>query len=64
MSNIKVDFVQEDGELKSINFRRMLLTKCQQEFEKDKKDEEKIQKYLNQAENVCQMGCLGFQQEP
>ena len=39
----------EDGSIKSANFRRMLLKKCQHEFEKDKEDPEMI----IEAETVC-----------
>ena len=55
MSPIKVEWVQEDGKTKSNNFRRMLLTKCQQEFEKDKKDDETIEtmkEAIEKAETV------------
>ena len=55
MSPIKVEWVQEEGKTKSTNFRRMLLTKCQQEFEKDKKDDETIEtmkEAIEKAETV------------
>ena len=55
MSPIKVEWVQEEGKTKSTNFRRMLLTKCQQEFEKDKKDDEIIEtmkEAIEKAETV------------
>lgn len=45
----------EDGRTKLTNFRRMLLTKCQHEFEKDKKDDETLEKMneaIEQAETV------------
>ena len=48
----------EDGTKKQTNFRRLLLTKCQLEFEKDKKDDEdkeKMFKSIDEAENV---GCV------
>ena len=37
----------EEGKPKVITFRRVLLTKCQQEFEKDKKDDEDREKMLS-----------------
>ena len=55
MSPIKVDIVVEEGKTKSTNFRRMLLAKCQQEFEKDKQDDdtlEEMHKRITQAETV------------
>lgn len=57
MSPIKVEWTLE-GKQKSTNFRRMLLTKCQQEFEKDKKEDETLeamQESVNQAKTVS--GC-------
>ena len=48
MSTIKVEVPAEpEGKPKVITFRRVLLTKCQQEFEKDKKDDEEREKMLN-----------------
>ena len=50
-----MEWVLEDGKVKTTNFRRMLLTKCQQEFEKDKKDDETfdtMREAINQAETV------------
>ena len=38
LSPVKVEWTQ-DGETKFTTFRRVLLTKCQREFEKHKKDE-------------------------
>ncbi len=55
MSPIKVEYTSEDGKTKQTNFRRMLLTKCQREFEKDKKDDESLetmQKEIESAETV------------
>ena len=46
MSPIKVEWVAEDGNIRSNNFRRMLLTKCQKEFQKDKKDDESVKSML------------------
>ena len=45
----------EDGKTKQTNFRRVFLTKCQQEFEKDKKDNEiltRLKEEIDQAETV------------
>ena len=39
MSPLKVEW-EEEGKPKHTNFRRELLTKCQAEFERDKKDDE------------------------
>ena len=53
---MKVEWTTPDGKTKSTNFRRVLLTKCQQEFEKDKKDDEdrdKMLKAIEEAEKVC-----------
>ena len=48
MSTIKVEVPAEaEAKTKVITFRRVLLTKCQQEFEKDKKDDEEREKMLN-----------------
>ncbi len=55
MSPIKVEYTSEDGKTKRTNFRRMLLTKCQREFEKDRKDYESLetmQKEIESAEMV------------
>ena len=56
MSMIKVEVPTEpEGKTKVITFRRVLLTKCQQEFEKDKRDDEEREKILNaikETENV------------
>ena len=52
MSPIKVEWVSEDSKPKSTNFRRMLLTKCQQEFEKDKKDDETLEKMKEEIEKA------------
>ena len=37
---------EAEGRTKVITFRRVLLTRCQQEFEKDKKDDEEREKML------------------
>ena len=48
MSTIKVEVPTEpEGKPKVITFRRVLLTKCQQEFEKDKRDDEERENMLN-----------------
>ena len=39
----KVTIVGEDGQPKQKSFRALLLTKCQQEFEKDKKEDEHLE---------------------
>ena len=52
MSPIKVEFVSEDGKTKLTNFRRMLLTKLQKEFEKDKKDDENLETMLKEIEKA------------
>ena len=55
LSPRKVEWTTEDGTKKHTNFRRVLLTKCQQEFEKDKKDDEDVdnmQKAVDDAETV------------
>ena len=52
MSPIKVEFVSEEGMTKHTNFRRMLLTKLQKEFEKDKKDDENLETMLKEIEKA------------
>lgn len=47
MSTIKVETMPEDGKGKVVTFRRVLLTKCQQEFEKDKKEDEERETMLS-----------------
>ena len=50
-----MEYQSEDGKAKQTNFRRILLTKCQKEFEKDKKDDESresMQKEIDNAETV------------
>ena len=54
--------MEEGGKQKFLTFRRVLLTKCQQEFEKDKKDDEDREKMLSaikDTEDVSQVhgGC-------
>ena len=55
MTPIKVDVIVEEGKIKCTNFRRMLLTKCQHEFEKDKQDDatlEEMHDKSTKAESV------------
>ncbi len=55
MSPIKVEYTSEDGKTKQINFMRMLLIKCQREFEKYRKGDESLetmQKEIESAETV------------
>ena len=50
-----MEWVAEDGKARSNNFRRMLLTKCQKEFQKDKKDDESVESMqadIKKAETV------------
>ena len=45
----------EEGKEQTTSFRRELLTKCQREFEKDKKDDEereRMQQAIDEAETV------------
>ena len=59
MSPIKVEVMMEEGKTNSINFRRMLLARCQQEFEKDKQDDktlDKMREDITQAELVSLSG--------
>ena len=61
MSSIKVEYVSEKDKTKHTNFRSMLLTKCQKEFEKDKKDDENMetmQKEIQMAEMVRRINSL------
>ena len=56
LSPMKVEWTTADGKPKTNNFRRVLLTKCQQEFEKDKKDDEERERMLQaieEADTVC-----------
>ena len=58
---MKVEWTTADGKLKTNNFRRVLLTKCQQEFEKDNKDDEEREQMLQTikaADTVCVCVCL------
>ena len=58
---MKVEWTTADGELRTNNFRRVLLTKCQQEFEKDKKDDEERERMLQaikDADTVCACVCV------
>ena len=48
MSTIKVEIpTKPERKPKVITFRRMLLSKCQQEFEKNKRNDEEREKILN-----------------
>ena len=58
---MKVEWTTADGKLRTNNFRRVLLTKCQQEFEKDKKDDEEQEQMLQaikDADTVCACVCV------
>ena len=52
LSPVKVDWTGAEGKARSTNFRRVLLTKCQQEFEKDKKDDENREQMLKAIEEA------------
>ena len=52
MGPTKVEVVSEDGKTKLTNFRRMLLTKCQKEFEKEKSDDENLETMLKEIEKA------------
>ena len=41
-----------EGKTKFTTFRRVLLTKCQQEFEKDKRDDEEREEMLKAIEKA------------
>ena len=59
LSPIKVEWTDEEGKSRTTNFRRVLLNKCQQEFEKDKKDDDNRDSMLSQiaeAESVSGEG--------
>ena len=48
-----MEYQSEDGKAKLTNFKRMFLTKCQKEFEKDKKNERQtMEKKIDNAETV------------
>ena len=47
-----MEFASEEGKTRQTNFRRMLLTKCQKEFEKDKKDDENLETMLKDIEKA------------
>ena len=51
----------EEGKEQTTSFRRELLTKCQREFEKDKKDDEereRMQQAIDEAETVSLCVCV------
>ena len=59
--------VGEDGQPKQMSFRALLLTKCQQEFEKDKKEDEHLEQLKAVVEaaetvsgwmGVCMHACV------
>jgi hypothetical protein len=59
MSPIKVEIQQEEGKPPKVtNFRRMLLTKCQQEFEKENKDDETVKKMRENIAQAASVSCL------
>ena len=51
LSPVKVEWTQ-DRKTKFTTFRRVLLTKCQQEFEKDKRDDETREEMMAAIENA------------
>ena len=60
LSPMKVEWMPPDGKQKANNFRHVLLTKCQQEFEKDKNDDEERERMLQKiddADMVCVCVC-------
>ena len=60
MSTIKVDVATEEGKPKVVTFRRVLLTKCQQEFEKDKKDNKDREKMLAAIKDTEDVNNINF----
>ena len=54
MSTIKVEQLpsEEGGKAKILTFRRVLLTKFQQEFEKDKRDDEERETMLSAIKEI------------
>ena len=52
LSPVKVDWTATDGKPRSTNFRRVVLTKCQKEFEKGKKDDDNRQQMLKAIEEA------------
>ena len=53
-----VETVNAEGKLQTVTFRCLLLTKCQQEFEKDKQEDverETMQKGVETAETVSRV---------
>ena len=53
-----MDWETEDGTKKQTNFRRVLLTKCQLEFDKDKKDDEDREEMLKSIKEAENVGCV------
>ena len=61
MSPIKVELPQEEGKPpKHTNFRRMLLTKCQLEFEKNEKNSETLKKMKVDIKKAASVSLLPF----
>ena len=58
LSPLKVEVIFE-GKPKFTTFRRVLLTKCQQEFEKDKRDDEERERMLVAIEGASSVSCEG-----
>ena len=57
-----METVNPEGKPQAITFRRLLLTKCQQEFEKDKQEDEEreaMQKGVDTAETVSHVTSHG-----
>ena len=55
LAPLAVETVNAEGKPQTVNFRRLLLTKCQQEFEKDMQEDEEretMQKGVETAETV------------
>ena len=55
LAPLAVETVNAEGKPQAVTFRRLLLTKCQQEFEKDKQEDEEMetmQKGVETAETV------------
>ena len=55
LAPLAVETVNAEGKPQAVTFRRLLLTKCQEEFEKDKQEDEErktMQKGVETAETV------------
>ena len=58
LAPLAVETVNAEGKPQAVTFRRLLLTKCQQEFEKDKQEDEEretMQKGVETAETVSRV---------